>query len=140
MTGTSLFYDGKGTLYHMNGVETDGDWKNLAMVLRTSTDNGASWTQPALADGEHRVRNQVIAGMSQTKNGWLIQAGDAEPGPEGGTAIHISKDQGKSWYNPYEGTEKPEFAEGEKRRSYCWNSRRSFGVERWKTSGFGKKQ
>lgn len=114
MTGTSLFYDGKGTLYHMNGVETDGDWKNLAMVLRTSTDNGVSWTQPALADGEHRVRNQVIAGMSQTKNGWLIQAGDADPGPEGGTAIHISKDQGKSWYNPYEGTDKPEFAEGKK--------------------------
>jgi sulfatase modifying factor 1 len=103
MTGTSLFDDGKGTLYHMNGVETDGDWKNLAMVLRTSKDNGATWSAPSLADPGHQVRNQVIAGMIQTKEGWLVQAGDADPGPVGGTAIHISKDQGKNLGEPVSG-------------------------------------
>ncbi|SEJ12629.1 Formylglycine-generating enzyme, required for sulfatase activity, contains SUMF1/FGE domain [Dyadobacter koreensis] len=112
MTGTSLFDDGKGTLYHMNGVETDGDWKNLAMVLRTSKDNGATWSIPSMADPEHQVRNQVIAGMSQTKEGWLVQAGDADPGPVGGTAIHVSKDGGKTWENPYPGKETPDFKEG----------------------------
>lgn len=114
MTGTSLFDDGKGTLYHMNGVETDGDWKNLAMVLRTSKDNGATWLAPLLADPEHQIRNQVIAGMFQTKEGWLVQAGDADPGPRGGTAIHVSKDQGKTWENPYTGSETPKFEAGEK--------------------------
>lgn len=112
MTGTSLFDDGKGTLYHMNGVETDGDWKNLAMVLRKSKDHGATWSAPVMADPEHQVRNQVIAGMFQTKEGWLVQAGDADPGPAGGTAIHISKDQGKTWQNPYLGKEMPDFKEG----------------------------
>lgn len=112
MTGTSLFDDGKGTLYHMNGVEADGDWKNLAMVLRTSKDNGATWSAPSMADPNHRVRNQVIAGMFKTKEGWLVQAGDADPGPVGGTALHISKDQGKTWVNPYMGTETPAFTEG----------------------------
>ncbi|WP_242457890.1 SUMF1/EgtB/PvdO family nonheme iron enzyme [Pedobacter sp. BS3] len=112
MTGSSLFCDKEGTLYHMNGVEVAGGWKNLAMVLRTSTDNGASWSEPRLIDPEHQVRNQVIAGMFQTKEGWLIQPSDAGPGHSDGSAIHISKDKGKTWYNPYTGNAKPEFKEG----------------------------
>jgi len=112
MTGSSIFSDGKGTLYHVNGVETDGDWKNLAMVLRTSIDNGATWSAPSMADPEHQVRNQVIAGMFETKEGWLVQAGDADPGPVGGTAIHVSKDRGKTWENPYTDPAVPEFKAG----------------------------
>lgn len=113
MTGASLLHDGKGTIYHMNGVETDGDWQDLAMALRTSRDNGVSWSAPRLVDPEHRKRNQVIAGMSLTKEGWLIQPADADPGPSGGTAIHISKDKGSTWTNPYEGNEMPSFGAGE---------------------------
>ncbi|WP_461146296.1 SUMF1/EgtB/PvdO family nonheme iron enzyme [Spirosoma pulveris] len=113
MTGASLFHDGKGTIYHMNGVETDGDWQDLAMVLRTSTDNGATWSTPRFANAEHTKRNQVIAGMFQTKEGWLVQAADAEPGPSGGSAIHISKDGGKNWVKPYTGEQTPSFGAGE---------------------------
>lgn len=113
MTGSSLLHDKQGTIYHMNGVETDGDWQDLAMVLRTSRDNGATWTRPLLADPEHTKRNQVIAGLLQTKEGWLIQAADADPGPTGGTAIHVSKDKGKTWMEPYEGQETPAFKAGE---------------------------
>jgi formylglycine-generating enzyme len=112
MTGTSLFDDGNGTLFHMNGVETDGDWRNLAMVLRTSKDNGATWSAPTLADAQHQPRNQVIGGMFKTREGWLVQAGDADPSSNGGTAIHVSKDQGKTWTDPSAGTEKPDFKAG----------------------------
>lgn len=112
MTGSSLFYDNKGTMYHMNGVETAGSWQNLAMVLRTSKDNGASWSAPQLADSEHRMGNQVIAGMLHTRQGWLIQAGDAVPGGEGGSAVHISEDNGKTWHNPSGDTVAPVFSEG----------------------------
>lgn len=112
MTGTSLLHDGKGTIYHLNGVETDGDWQNLAMTVRESHDNGATWTAPHFADPEHTKRNQVIAGLLQTREGWLIQAGDADPGPTGGTAIHISKDKGKTWVNPYTDPQKPDYKNG----------------------------
>lgn len=113
MTGASLFDDGKGTLFHMNGVETDGDWQDLAMVLRTSQDNGTTWSAPRLVAPEHDKRHQVIAGMSQTKAGWLIQPADADPGPAGGTAIHLSQDHGKTWYNPAAGAPTPNFGAGE---------------------------
>ncbi|WP_220472594.1 SUMF1/EgtB/PvdO family nonheme iron enzyme [Spirosoma foliorum] len=112
MTGASLFQDKQGTLYHMNGVETDGDWQNLAMILRTSQDNGANWSKPLLANPEHRKRNQVIAGLFQTKEGWLVQAADADPGPTGGTAIHISKDRGKIWEMPYTEPQTPDYKAG----------------------------
>lgn len=97
MTGSSLFNDGKGRLIHINGVEVAGTWQSLIMVMRTSTDNGQTWTSPRIITPEHTSRHQVIAGMSSTKEGWLIQPADATSGGAGGTALHISKDKGESW-------------------------------------------
>lgn len=97
MTGSSLFNDSNGTLIHINGVEAAGTWKSLIMVMRTSTDNGRTWSRPRIITPEHTSRHQVIAGMFKTKEGWLVQAADATSGGDGGTALHISKDNGKSW-------------------------------------------
>lgn len=112
LTGSSLFNDGKGTLYHMNGVEASGGWTNLAIVRRMSKDNGQTWSKLDFADAEHTERNQVIAGMFKTKEGWLVQACDASPKHTGGTAVHISKDNGKTWDNPYKSPETPVFETG----------------------------
>lgn len=112
MTGTSLFNNGKGTLYHINGVEAAGDWQNLMMVMRTSTDNGLSWTAPRIIAPEHTKRHQVISGTSQTPEGWMIQVCDAGPGGSDGAAVHISKDGGNTWEDPWDGAPLPEFKEG----------------------------
>ncbi len=112
MTGSSLFYDKKGTLYHLNGVEAAGDWQNLAIVMRTSKDNGASWSKPGIIAAEHAMRHQVIAGMFQTREGWLLQPCDAVPGPYGGTVLHISKDNGKNWEISYSKADTPVFKKG----------------------------
>jgi len=108
-TGTSLVYDQKGTLYHINGVEAAGDWQNLAMVMRTSTNNGASWSKPALIEPEHAKRHQVIAGSQVTREGWLVQLCDADPSSRGGTAMYISKDKGTHWTTPYTLPNTPKF-------------------------------
>lgn len=100
MTGSSIFQDKTGCLIYINGVEAAGDWQNLAMVQRTSSDNGATWGMPVLIAKEHKTRHQVIAGMIETSEGHLIQAADATPESHGGTAIHISKDGGKTWTDP----------------------------------------
>lgn len=114
MTGSSLYYDRNQTLYYMNGVEAAGSWENLAMVLRTSKDNGQNWSKPQMADPEHKTGNQVIAGMLATKEGYLIQPTDASPWGEGGTKIHISKDKGKTWLLASSDTSTPKFEKGEK--------------------------
>lgn len=101
MTGSSLYFDKETKiLYHLNGVEAAGWWRNLAIVMRTSTDNGATWSKGQLIVPEHIPRNQVISGMSKTKEGYLIQPCDAGPENNVGSAIHISKDNGKTWEDP----------------------------------------
>ena len=109
MTGSSLLNDGAGRLLHLNGLEAAGCWANLALVMRTSTDCGATWSIPRLINAEHQPRNQVISGASVTKEGWLIQPCDAVHGGRGGTAIHVSRDGGKTWADPGAGTPKPDF-------------------------------
>ena len=114
MTGSSVFNNGKGTLYHFNGVEAAGDWQNLAMIMRTSTDNGLSWSKSKIIAPEHTKRHQVISGTLQTSKGWLIQVCDAGPGSHDGAAVHISKDGGQTWNDPWDGAPLPEFKEGGK--------------------------
>lgn len=96
VTGSSLL-NNNGTLIHMNGMEAAGTWETLAMVMRTSTDNGETWSRPRLVAPEHARRHQVIAGSFKTKEGWLVQAADATPRSNGGTAFHLSKDNGLTW-------------------------------------------
>ena len=112
LTGTSLLHDGEGTIYHTNGVEVIGGWKNLAIILRESRDNGATWTRPRIIVPEHDQRHQVIAGLFRTREGYLVQPCDAIPGHYGGSAIHISRDKGQTWENPYTNPEIPIYEEG----------------------------
>lgn len=104
MHGNAIFQDGKGTVFHINGMGPKGGrgWGKLALLLRTSSDNGVTWTaaRPISTGKDYVQRHQVITGTLLTKDGALVQACDATPGGEGGTAIHVSTDGGKSWSDP----------------------------------------
>lgn len=101
MTGSSLWCDpDSGKLYFLNGVEAGGWWRNLAMLTRTSDDNGATWSRPRIAAPEHEQGHQVIAGMIRSREGWLINTCDAGPDNDEGSVIQISKDNGESWSSP----------------------------------------
>lgn len=109
MTGSALLNDSEGTLYHFNGVEAAGDWQNLMLVMRTSRDNGQTWSRAQLIAPEHAKRHQAIAGTIRTRQGWLIQPCDAGPGSHDGTAIQCSRDGGKTWHDPWDGAPLPDF-------------------------------
>ena len=114
MHGSSVLHDGESTIYHFNGMAPDGGegWAKLALLMRTSRDNGVTWTPPIAADPRVIGRHQVISGTLLTKSGVLIQNCDAVPGGNGGTALHISHDRGKTWTDPGEGKPAPKFVEG----------------------------
>lgn len=103
MTGSSLLRDDTGQLYHFNGMGPAGvkGWKDLALLMRTSEDNGATWSAPrSIAQGpSYQMRRQVIAGPIITRDGTLIQPCDGNPTHEGPTALHISEDGGKTWHD-----------------------------------------
>ena len=114
MHGSSIFHDGKGTVFHFNGMAPDGGkgWALLALLMRTSRDNGATWTAPYAMDPRVIGRHQVIADTLMTKAAVFLQNCDAVPGGNGGTALHISRDGGKTWMDPGESKPQPVFKEG----------------------------
>ena len=98
--GPALWYDGDRTLYQFIGLSTAATWGPLAVVMRTSIDSGATWSRARLAVPEHQRRNQVIESVFRTSDGALLLPCDASPSGSGGTAIHLSRDGGRTWTDP----------------------------------------
>jgi formylglycine-generating enzyme len=65
--------------------------------MRTSGDNGASWSKARLIAPEHTIRHQPVESVFGTKEGYIVLPADAVSGGSGGTAIHVSRDNGKTW-------------------------------------------
>ena len=112
VTGSALLNDGKGTLYHFNGLDTAYHWRNLALVMRSSTDDGATWSVPRIIDAEHGLRNQVISGTIITSKGVIVQACDGGSGGSDGSVVHLGMDNGKTWINPPALKEQPVYEAG----------------------------
>ncbi|TNJ67030.1 glycoside hydrolase [Paenibacillus hemerocallicola] len=100
MSGSSLWSDGEGALFHINGMGAAGTWGTLMPVLRISRDNGATWSKARIMDSEHGTRRMPIPALIRTRSGLLLQPCDAETGGDGGTNLWISSDGGDSWYDP----------------------------------------
>jgi formylglycine-generating enzyme required for sulfatase activity/putative cell wall-binding protein len=98
--GNDIWWDGEDTLYHWTGLGAAGTWGALALVQRTSTDNGATWSEPRLIVGEQGLRNQVIAAGVGLSGGRILLPADATTRGSGGTAVHISADRGQTWTDP----------------------------------------
>ncbi len=114
MHGSALFHDGTGTVFHLNGMGPDGGtgWAALALLMRTSRDNGVTWSPPQAIGPRVTGRKQVIAGTIKTADGVLIQPCDATHVGDGGTALHISKDNGATWHDPGADKSVPDFVDG----------------------------
>ena len=96
----ALWFDGQRTLYHFNGLSSAATWGPLAVILRTSTDSGATWSPARIILPEHWGRQQPIPSVFRTREGYLVLTCDAGPAGLGGTALHISRDGGRSWQDP----------------------------------------
>jgi len=92
------------TLYHLNGVCTDGKWSKLAQTFRKSTDNGVTWSEPVVIkrgvdsfhlDGD---RNQPQGNAFTMKDGTLISLADGSPPDGSGSSVNLSYDGGDSWF------------------------------------------
>jgi hypothetical protein len=108
----ALWFDGKDTIYHFNGLSVAATWGSPALVMRTSKDNGATWSKPRLIVPEHGLRHMPTETVLRTQDGSIVLACDAVTGGNGGTAIWISRDEGETWIDPGAEAPKPEFAVG----------------------------
>jgi formylglycine-generating enzyme required for sulfatase activity len=89
----ALWFDGKDTLYHFNGVSVAGKWEPLAIIMRTSKDSGITWSKARYIAPEFGYRNMVGQPVFRTKSGAIVFGADAD----GGSTIWVSRDEGATW-------------------------------------------
>jgi len=95
----ALLNNGRGRLYHFNGLSVGNNYrKNLALIMRTSSDNGASWSRARIINAVRGIPNQPIPSTFCTRQGYLVVPCDWPWHKDGsGTALWISRDEGRSW-------------------------------------------
>jgi len=92
----ALWFDGKDTLYHYNGLSAGPGYKklSLALIMRTSQDNGATWSKARFVNPDRDLPSQPVACEFRTQEGYLVFVSDA---PGSSSVLWISRDEGKTW-------------------------------------------
>ena len=93
---TAFWNDGKGTIYHFNGLGVSYSWKGLATILRKSKDSGATWSMPKLIFPDHDKSRGTVESVFETADGHILLPSDGR----GGSIIALSPDQGQTWHDP----------------------------------------
>jgi len=91
----AFWNDGEGTLYHFNGL--GARHRNLAVVLRKSRDNGASWSKGRIIFPVHGGSHQlVVESVFRACDGSIVLPFDGR----GGSILALSRDNGLTWQDP----------------------------------------
>ena len=93
--GHALWFDGKDKIYHFQGLATQA--RNVALVMRTSSDNGVTWSLPRLI-ADHGPSRMPVESVFRTKEGFYALSCDKGP-----NVLWVSRNQGLSW-NKSEGS------------------------------------
>ncbi|MHC4865727.1 MAG: SUMF1/EgtB/PvdO family nonheme iron enzyme [Planctomycetota bacterium] len=91
-----VWFDGQDTIYHFNGLSAAATWGSLAIIMRTSKDNGATWSRAHLIVGEHGYRQMVGEPAFRTLDGAIVFGADVIYG----STIWMSRDNGLTWTDP----------------------------------------
>lgn len=98
----AIWFDGKDTIYHFNGLSAGcGFGRNLALIMRTSKDNGVTWSKARLINPKRGIPSQPVPSVFRTSEGYIVLQSDSPwDVPGGATALWISKDDGQTWNIP----------------------------------------
>ncbi len=90
----ALWFDDKETIYHFTGVSAAKSRGRSAIMMRTSTNSGATWSAPRLIVPEFARGHLPSEPVFRMHDGTIVFAID---GPD---TLWMSRDEGKTWFNP----------------------------------------
>jgi formylglycine-generating enzyme required for sulfatase activity len=91
-----LWNNGRGTLYHFNGLSAAATWGSLAIIMRTSADNGANWSRARIIVPEHGYRQMVGEPAFRTSRGAIVFGADAVYA----STVWVSYNNTLTWSDP----------------------------------------
>lgn len=103
----ALWRDECGRLYHFNSTGIGG-WDGLATTMRTSDDNGATWTPTRFIKPEHAFPHGCVESVIRTNDGAIFLPVDGNKATE----LLISRDNAATWQNPAEGKPADDYVAG----------------------------
>ena len=97
--GPAAWNDGEGNIHVFVGLSAAATWGNLAVVMRSSADSGATWSEARIIMPEHTTRHLPVESVFRMADGtWLLPC-DARSQGQGGTSVHLSTDKGQTWHD-----------------------------------------
>jgi len=90
----AMWFDGKKTIYHFTGVGACGGRGRMAVIMRSSTDSGATWSQPRVILPEFTSGHQLSEPVFRMRDGTIVLTTD------GRRSLWMSRDEGLTWTNP----------------------------------------
>jgi len=75
----AMWYDGKDTIYHFTGMSFGGGYNNMVIVMRTSTDNGATWSRGRIIAADHKSGHMPVEAVFRTNDGGIALTSDGSP-------------------------------------------------------------
>ncbi|HUW19940.1 MAG TPA: SUMF1/EgtB/PvdO family nonheme iron enzyme [Sedimentisphaerales bacterium] len=86
-----MWYDDKNTIYHFTGMGFGAGYNNMAVVMRTSTDNGATWSRGRMILPEFKGGHMPVEAAFRMNDGAIAFTSDGNP------TLWVSHDEGISW-------------------------------------------
>ena len=95
----SLWHGPEGRLYHFNGLSAGAGFRrNLALIMRTSDDNGARWSEGRLINPNRGLASQPVTTVFEMYDGRAVLPVDAPWRRKGGaTALWFGRNSGERW-------------------------------------------
>ena len=87
----AMWFDGKDTIYHFFGVSPGPTYSQLALVLRTSRDSGATWSKARILLPEHDKGHMPVESIFRLQDGAIALTTDHSP------TLWYSRDEGLTW-------------------------------------------
>ncbi len=89
----SMWFDGDKTIYFWTGISIGEEYREMAEVMMTSTDSGATWSRPQLVAPDH------ARGQGPGECVFLLQDGSVAASCDwkGGSKLLLSRDACRTW-------------------------------------------
>jgi formylglycine-generating enzyme required for sulfatase activity/lysophospholipase L1-like esterase len=89
-----LWFDGRNKLYFFIGTSVGGEYKSLAIAMRTSTDSGATWSKARLVMPDFgTTRGGASEPVFRMHDGSIAMVFDDSD------SVWFSNDEGLTWFN-----------------------------------------